>query len=89
MRCTGWWRSSGPNDPASAGVIPKSLASAIIVVVTIVWASNFVLQFVVAEYKPDPVLHGVFMSLVGGALALSRKGGGGDKPGKHREGGGE
>lgn len=69
-------------------MLPRALASAIVTLVTIVWAANFVLQFVITEYKPDPVLHGVFGSLVGGALALSWKGGGDDPPDKpkHREG---
>lgn len=56
-------------------MLPRHLASAVVVVVTIIWAANFLLQFIVTTYKPDPILHGVFMSLVGGALALSRKSG--------------
>lgn len=54
-------------------MIPKSLASGIIVVVTIVWVANFVLPLVNSNWHSDPVLHGVFMSLITGALALSRK----------------
>lgn len=54
-------------------MIPKPLASAIIVLVSIVWGCNFFLQFVVPTYHPDVTLNGVFMCLVGGALALSRK----------------
>jgi hypothetical protein len=60
-------------------MIPRSLASAIIVLVSIVWAANFFIQFVITTYRPDVTLNGVFMAVVGGALALSRKdrGGGG------------
>lgn len=70
-------------------MIPKYLTSAIVVVVTIIWASNFVLQFVIPEYKPDPVLHAVFGSIVGSALALSRKdnNGGGKHSRNHDQGG--
>lgn len=56
-------------------MIPRQLASGIIVLVSIVWAANFFLQFVVATYKPDVTLNGVFMAIVGGALALSRNDG--------------
>jgi hypothetical protein len=62
-------------------VIPKPLATAIIVIVTIVWAVNFAAQFVVDDYSPDVAINGIFMAVVGGALALSRRGKG-DKPGE-------
>ena len=53
-------------------MIPKPLATVIIVLVTVVWAVNFAAQFIVAEYKPDVAINGIFMAVVGGALALSR-----------------
>jgi len=59
-------------------VLPRWLSSAIIIVVTLAWAVNFLAQFVMNEYKPDPLVHALFMSIVGGALALSRKGNGGN-----------
>lgn len=63
-------------------MLPRPIATAIIVLVSVIWAANFVLQFVVANYHPDVTLNGVFMAIVGGALALSRKdkndGSGGD-----------
>lgn len=55
-------------------MIPRPLATAIIVVVTLVWAANFAAQFVVADYSPDVAINGIFMAIVGGALALSRRG---------------
>lgn len=55
-------------------LLPRPVASAIIIVVTVVWSANFVLQFVVADYKPDVAINGIFMAVVGGALALSRRG---------------
>ena len=63
-------------------MISRQLASAIIVLVSVVWAANFFLQFVVDTYKPDVTLNGVFMAIVGGALALSRKSGKDDDSGK-------
>jgi hypothetical protein len=54
-------------------MLPKPLASAVIVVVTLIWCANFVLQFFVVTYHPDVTINGVFMTLVGGAFALSRK----------------
>lgn len=55
-------------------LLPRPVASAIIIVVTVVWAMNFLLQFVVENYKSDVAINGIFMGIVGGALALSRKG---------------
>ncbi|MFA7264899.1 MAG: hypothetical protein WC054_01065 [Candidatus Nanopelagicales bacterium] len=54
-------------------MIPKPLATAIIVVVTVVWAINFAAQFIVEDYSPDVAINGIFMAIVGGALALSRR----------------
>lgn len=54
-------------------MLPKPLATAIIVVVTVVWAINFAAQFIVDSYEPDVAINGIFMAVVGGALALSRR----------------
>jgi len=54
-------------------MIPKPLASAIIILVSFVWACNFFMQFLITTYHPDITLNGIFMGIVGGALALSRK----------------
>ena len=66
-------------------MLPRPLASAIIVLVSLIWALNFIAQFFIPEYKPDVTLNGVFMCIVGGALALSRKdnSGGGPSSGAH------
>jgi len=66
-------------------MLSRPLASAIIVLVSLIWAINFLAQFFVPEYRPDVTLNGVFMALVGGALALSRKdnSGGGPSSGAH------
>lgn len=42
----------------------------IIAVVTTVWAINFAAGLIVADYTPDPTIHAVFMSIVGGLLAI-------------------
>lgn len=60
-------------------MIPKPLATAIIVIVTLVWAINFGAQFLIDDYSPDVAINGIFMAIVGGALALSRRGNNGDK----------
>lgn len=56
-------------------MLPKPLANAIVVLVTLVWLANFVAQFVIPEYKPDPFINTIFAALVGGALALSKRSG--------------
>lgn len=66
-------------------MLPRPLATAIIVLVSLVWAANFIAQFVVEGYHADVTLNGVFMAIVGGALALSRK----DRGGGKGDGGGE
>jgi hypothetical protein len=66
-------------------VIPKPLATVIIVLVTVVWAVNFAAQFVVDQYQPDVAINGIFMAVVGGALALSRGGKKSDDKGKGEE----
>lgn len=54
-------------------MIPRPLATGIIVLVSVVWFANFLLQFVVPGYQPDPTIHGIFGAIVGGALALSKQ----------------
>lgn len=53
-------------------MIPKSLAVAIVCVVTAVWLANFIAQFLVHGYQVDGYVHGIFFSVVGGALVASR-----------------
>jgi len=54
-------------------VIPRPLANAIIALVSVVWAANFVAQFLVPGYTSDLAINGIFMSIVGGALLMGRK----------------
>jgi hypothetical protein len=50
--------------------IPAILANFVIVLVCLVWAGNFVASLVLPEYRSDSSLNFVFMTIVGGALAL-------------------
>ena len=66
-------------------MLPKPLATAIIIIVTLVWAANFAAQFIVEDYSPDVAINGIFMAVVGGALALSRRSGKNDEKGEKAE----
>lgn len=54
-------------------MIPKPVANIIIIVVTAVWAANNLAQLAIHSYHPDVTVNAVFMSVVGGALALGKK----------------
>lgn len=59
--------------------MPKALANSIVILVSIVWAANFVASVFLPNYQTDSTLNFVFMTIVGGALALKRNPG--DPPG--------
>jgi hypothetical protein len=69
-------------------VLPKSLTSAILIVVTLVWFCNFVATLVIAGYKSDPLVHVAFMGTVGVVFGLTwgKKDDDGDDGGKHSKG---
>ena len=48
----------------------ERMRNLIIFVVTSVWAINFAAGLLLSDYKPDPTIHAVFMSIVGGLFAL-------------------
>jgi hypothetical protein len=52
--------------------MPKTLANSIVILVSIVWAGNFVASVLLPGYTTDSTLNFVFMTVVGGALALKR-----------------
>lgn len=54
-------------------MISPSLANFVIVIVTIVWVTSFIVALVSATYKPDPQINVIFMAIVGGAMALKAK----------------
>lgn len=53
-------------------MIPKGLANAIVVLVSLVWAGNFAASVFIPGYQTDSTINFVFMTIVGGALALGR-----------------
>lgn len=48
------------------------LHNAVVIVVTVVWATNFLARLVLPHYQPPVQVDAVFMAIVGGAMALSR-----------------
>jgi uncharacterized membrane-anchored protein YitT (DUF2179 family) len=58
----------------------ERVRTAIIAVVTTVWAVNFVAGLTVADYEPDQAINAIFMAIVGGLFALGARhnSGGGD-----------
>ncbi len=56
-------------------MIPKPLLTGILVLVSVVFAANYALQFIVEGYESDPAIIGVFGTIVGAALVLSKKDG--------------
>jgi len=63
-------------------MLPRPVATVIVALTTIVWLANFFAPFFWIEYKPDPAINGIYLAIIGGALALSRSEGKGrkDKP---------
>lgn len=57
-------------------MIPRPLAVGIMLLVSVVWAADFVANIVIVGYESSELIHVAFMSIVGGALAFARK----DKP---------
>ena len=62
-------------------MISDKTATIIIFAVTIMWAVNILAgMFQINNYDPDPVINGIFITVVGAALtARYRRDGGGDK----------
>lgn len=66
-------------------MISPRIASAVIVVVTVVWVCSFVVSMVVPQYRADPQINVIFMGIVGGSLALKSRKTKTDDTGKRRE----
>lgn len=60
-------------------MIDPKLKNGIIIVVTAVWAINFVAGLVIESYEPDQAINAIFMGIVGGLFALGAKAEHGDK----------
>lgn len=62
-------------------MIDPKLKNGIIVVVTGVWAVNFLAGLVVSKYEPDQAINAIFMAIVGGLFALGARDDKGDDGG--------
>jgi len=70
---------------------PK-IKNGIIIVVTMVWATNFASGLFLKDYEPDQTINAIFMAIVGGLFALGGRGNnGGDSSsgGAHKDTSGE
>lgn len=54
-------------------MLPRPLALSIVVIMLVIEMVNFGAQFVLDGYHSDPLVHGLFGLIVGGAMALSRR----------------
>lgn len=67
-------------------MLNERLANGVIVLVSLVWATNFAAGLLVDDYKPDQAINAIFMAIVGGTFALKGRGSGGG-PGSNGQGG--
>lgn len=54
-------------------MINPKLKNGIIIVVTAIWATNFIAGLVVKTYEPDQAINAIFMGIVGGLFALGAR----------------
>jgi hypothetical protein len=54
------------------------VANTVIVIATLVWTANFILDATVDNYQPSDAVNGVFALLIGGVIALKQSGDRGD-----------
>lgn len=55
-------------------MIPRWLVTLIVLLTSLVFCVNYGAQFFIEGYEPDPAITAVFGAIVGGALALSKRG---------------
>lgn len=56
------------------GRVTSRMRTVVIAVVTAVWAANFAAGLIPAlEYQPDQAINGIFMTIVGGMVALGAR----------------
>lgn len=67
-------------------MIDPKLKNGIIIVVTAVWAINFIAGLAVKSYEPDQSINAIFMAIVGGLFALGARSN--DKGNSHGDSGG-
>jgi hypothetical protein len=61
-------------------IMNDRLVKVVIMIVTLVWAANFLTPLWKQDYKPIPELNVAFMTIVGGLLLARGQGGGGADP---------
>ncbi len=54
-------------------MIDPRLKNGIIIVVTSVWAVNFLAGLLIKSYEPDQAINAIFMAIVGGLFALGAR----------------
>ncbi len=53
--------------------MPDRLRWAIVVTVTLVWVTSVIAGIAIDDYEPGGEIHGIFMGIVGTALAIGGK----------------
>lgn len=54
-------------------MLSRRVTQWVVGLVSAVWAVNFIAGIALPKYEADQAINGIFMGIVGGALALSRK----------------
>ncbi len=54
-------------------MLSPRMTNFIIVIVSAIWATNFLAGVILDEYEADQMINTIFMAIVGGALALRRR----------------
>lgn len=66
-------------------MLDPKIKNGIIIVVTLVWATNFVSGLFLKGYEPDQTINAIFMAIVGGLFALGGRGNTGGGSGSHKD----
>lgn len=53
-------------------MLSRNVTRAIVLVVTVIWATNILAGIVMDSYEADQAVNGIFMAIVGGLLAAGR-----------------
>jgi len=54
-------------------MLSRKTTTWVVGLVSAVWAVNFLAGLALPDYEADQAINGIFMAMVGGALALGRK----------------
>lgn len=63
-------------------MLEPKIKNGVIIVVTLVWSTNFVSGLFLKGYEPDQTINAIFMAIVGGLFALGGKGNNGGSSGE-------